>query len=60
MKLDRAIEILDLDKSCDFEGPGQELEEALQLGIGALKREEWRRARYANDEVRLLPGETVE
>lgn len=33
---------------------------SLQLGIEALKRELWRRERYANDPIVLLPGETKE
>jgi len=33
---------------------------AIKLGIEALKREQWRRARYANDPIQLLSGETKE
>ena len=36
MKLEEAIEILVLDKACEFEGSVTDLEDALQLGIEAL------------------------
>ena len=38
MTIDEAIEIMELDKTCDFEGNAEALEAALQLGIEALKR----------------------
>lgn len=38
MTIDKAIEILKLDKTCDFGGDADELEDAIQLGIEALKR----------------------
>mgnify|MGYP001616295527 CR=1 FL=1 len=36
MNIDEAIEILMLDKSLEFEGSANNLEDALQLGIEAL------------------------
>jgi len=37
MAIDEAIKILELEKTCDFEGESQDLDDALQLGIEALK-----------------------
>lgn len=37
MKVSKAIEILVLNKTCEFEGDAKDLEDALQLGIGALR-----------------------
>lgn len=58
MTLERAIEILELDKNCSFEDDADELEKAIQLGIEALKRELWNRLHPSYPEKGVLPGET--
>ncbi len=57
MVIDEAVSILKLDKDCEYEGPGKDLEDALQLGIEALERiKDNRRGTFAIK----LPSETVE
>lgn len=58
MKIVRAIQVLILDKACEFEGDVTELEEAHQLGIEALKRVDNDRIGLHEDEIKLLHGET--
>ncbi len=57
MKPGEAIEILKLDKKCEYEGPGVKLEDALQLGIEAL--EDVLKDRIGSFTI-LLPSETEE
>ena len=60
MKLEKAIELLDLEISCDFEGNEKDRQDAVKLGIEALKRcQEARRKVYFTTRS-LLPGETKE
>ncbi len=58
MKLDKAIEILELDKNCDYEGSSADLEAALQLGIEAMKRLREHRTEHIDITFRALPSET--
>lgn len=58
--INRAIEVLKLDKTCEFEGDADELREAIQLGIEALKREKEYREYSSMRAVALLPGEALE
>lgn len=60
MKIDKAIEILTLDRTCDFEGDANDLEAALQLGIEALKYIERLRSIFYTSVIPPLPGETEE
>ena len=58
MTIDKAIEIQKLDKDCKYEGPGKDLEDAIQLGIEALEAiKEYRRLPFYSS-LKLLPGET--
>jgi len=61
MKLEKAIKILVVNKiHCEFKGNTEELVEALQLGIEALKYiREWRLPGHGGATIRL-PGETEE
>ena len=57
MKLDKAIEILDCILDDDYDPKDQEVDEAIKLGIEALKREQSNR----KDTFSIpLPGETEE
>jgi len=58
MNIQKAIEIITLDLTCDFEGEGADLEEALQLSIEALKRVEGNRHYPQPTVYPFLPGET--
>ncbi len=58
MKLEKAIEILEEDKNWDYEGVSEDLENALQLGIEALKRVKSIRIGGKPDKYTILPGET--
>ena len=60
MKIERAIEILELDIKMEFEGCSDEIEAALRLGIEALKRLQDNRKDPEFDHWVLLPGETWE
>lgn len=60
MTIDEAIQILTLDKKCEFEGDARDLEDALQLSIEALKRLEVYRNRHPELIWQLLPGEDSE
>ena len=58
MTIDEAIEILTLDKTCDFEGNSKDLGDALQLGIEALKQLKLSRPTTYWAPEFALPGET--
>ena len=59
MKIEKAIEILELSKNMDFEGCSHDLEAAHQLGIEALKRiQEYRQDPQFPTWVLILPGES--
>lgn len=58
MTLDKAIEILKEDLVMLFEGDTDDLHDARQLGIEALKREQSNRGYCLSNPKRLLPGET--
>lgn len=65
MKLDKAIELLTLDKACgenstikDFEGDPRDLKDAIQLGLEALKRAKAQRGPGGEIGALGLPGET--
>jgi len=61
MTLERAIEILELDKDCGFEGDVLELIQAHDLGIEAMRRlREYREDPEFCHWVTPLPGETEE
>lgn len=60
MTLPRAMEILELSKNCEFEGDAEELEQAEQLGIEAIKAVQRGRARGGWIGNVYLPGETEE
>ncbi len=60
MTIDEAVEILTLDKALEFEGSANDLEDALQLGIEALKWEKECRENAPRENWLLLPGETKE
>ncbi len=55
--IDKAIETLELDKTCEFEGDEQILTDALQLGIEALKKIKVARHYNVPSSAVLLPGE---
>ena len=58
MKLDKAIEILTIYKAGEEDTYSDDLDDALQLGIEALKVIKRYRSFVAVDAIRLLPGET--
>jgi len=58
MELEKAIVVLGLDKTSDFVGAGRELEDALQLGIEALKYIKDFRLTVDGKPIYQLPGET--
>ncbi len=60
MTIDEAIKILELDKDCEFEGSANDLEDALQLGLEALKRVKLLRTSASYPHDKLLYGETGE
>ncbi len=60
MTIDEAVEILTLDKALEFEGSALDLEDALQLGIEALKRVKLLRTSASYPHDKLLYGETGE
>lgn len=66
MKIDKAIEYLQADllqpnSYLKKTGAGDKLDfqDAEQLGIEALKREQYHRSCYPNQSQSLLPGETL-
>jgi len=58
MTIDEAIKILTLDRKMEFEGNSNDLEDALQLGIEALRKWKQMRPKLAHGKRLLLPGET--
>ena len=52
-----AIEILQLDKTCEYEGDAVDLEKAHQLGIEALERCKWNYLNPQRADLRHLPSE---
>ena len=58
MRPEEAIEILELDKNCDFEGDTDTLVKAHDMGIEALKRCKWNYENPQRADFRLLPSET--
>ena len=60
MNITKALEILDLEISCDFDGNEQDRQDAVKLGIEALR--EVRKSRMGGPllDGELLPGETEE
>lgn len=60
MNIPKAIEILDDLKDAGIDAGHYDAEDALQLGIEALKRELESRERYPGRAVLPLPGETEE
>ena len=58
MKIEKAIEVLTQDLTCDFEGSNDDLVTALQLGIDALQRLQENRLDPEFDHWTPLPGET--
>jgi len=60
MTIDEAIEILDLEISCDFEGNEKDRQDAVKLGIEALKHIYELRHHHNVLPDYLLPGETEE
>ena len=60
MKIEKAIEILDLEITVDFEGNEKDRQDAVKLGIKALEYiQVWRKALPLTN-PQLLPGETKE
>jgi len=65
MTLDKAFELLELDKNCGFEGAPADLEQAHQIGIEGLQRIKDIRgyktlmAVAVSDPGRLLPSEAA-
>lgn len=57
MKLEKAIEILELSKAPDFEGDSNDFYEAIELGIEALKLVKAQRGHRWVDAPKPLPGE---
>lgn len=60
MKLDKAIEILNLWSEDTEEVEEEDFSDAIQLGIGALKRLRSQRKFKLSYHLKLLPGETEE
>lgn len=58
MYIAKAIEILSSYKAGSYEDTGPDLDDALDLGIDALKFIEENRGQGAGSVPRLLPGET--
>jgi len=57
MRIDEAIRILLLDENCEFEGDSRDLQDALQLGIEALKFiASWNQKQLPQHQIHL-PGE---
>jgi len=60
MNLEKAIEILDLELTCDFDGNERDRKNAVKLGIEALKRVIVNRQPIRAHWREPLPGETKE
>ena len=60
MTIDKAIEILTAERICFPTSHTPDLNDALQLGIEALKREKLMRIAVPLAKGELLPGETKE
>lgn len=60
MTLLKAIEVLLLDVTCEFEGNAKDLEDAIKLGIEALKRVQACREPEGGSPLPPLAGETPE
>ncbi len=60
MKLTKAIEILQLEQTVEFTGFIVDFNEAIKLGIEALKRVQSQRYSIPTRSISLLKGETKE
>ncbi len=60
MEIKKAIEILEEFRIPDPGEDWQDIDNAIKLGIEALKRQEARRKLYSNTYYQPLPGETEE
>lgn len=60
MNAEKAIELLKENNPPPMDSWSEELTEAVQLGIEALKREQYIRKHYPEYGFDLLPGETKE
>jgi hypothetical protein len=60
MRLDEAIQILHKYEMLEYDGEGKDLDEAVQLGIEALKAIRNKRQDPWNGPILSLPGETEE
>ena len=59
MKVEKAIEILDLEITVDFEGNEKDRQDAIELGIEGLERVKAARlSPCTTADLELLPGET--
>ena len=58
MTIDEAIEILSQDITWTYPAKFTDLQDAIKLGIKALKREKHGRVQQPLIVIRLLPGET--
>ena len=60
MNITKALEILDLEISCDFDGNEQDRQDAVKLGIEALRSVQQDRVLKLSGRLNPLPGETEE
>lgn len=60
MTIEEAIEVLTTYRKANYPSLSVQDYKAIELGIEALRREEWRRAYMLNWDNIFLPGETKE